>query len=209
MCSAPPGYSARRRPHDFLHRRRQLRRSNDHGRRRFPESGVDVLIIETTRGDSPLPEGFTRAAEERRLAEAIERVFREGGCILMPVFALGKTQEALGMIYKFRREKLLGEFPVYIGGLEREDDRDLRSARAHDAPAAAATATTRGGCAVRPQRPDHPRFAGARRQALRALQRNDDAENAFEYFRAPRHRKSAALDFLRRLRRSGIAGRSS
>lgn len=83
----------------------------------FPESGVDVLIIETTRGDSPLPEGFTRAAEERRLAEAIDRVFRADGCILMPVFALGKTQEALGMIYKFRREKLLGEFPVYIGGL--------------------------------------------------------------------------------------------
>jgi Cft2 family RNA processing exonuclease len=83
----------------------------------FPESGVDVLIIETTRGDSPLPEGFTRAAEERRLVEAIDRVFQSGGCILMPVFALGKTQEALGMIYKFRREKLLGEFPVYIGGL--------------------------------------------------------------------------------------------
>jgi Cft2 family RNA processing exonuclease len=83
----------------------------------FPESGVDVLIIETTRGDSPLPEGFTREAEERRLAEAIDQAFRRGGCILMPVFALGKTQEALAMIYKFRREKLLGEFPVYIGGL--------------------------------------------------------------------------------------------
>jgi len=83
----------------------------------FPESGVDVLIIETTRGDSPLPEGFTRAAEERRLAEAIGRAFSAGGCILMPVFALGKTQEALGMIHKFRREKLLGEFPIYIGGL--------------------------------------------------------------------------------------------
>jgi Cft2 family RNA processing exonuclease len=83
----------------------------------FPESGIDVLIIETTRGDSPLPEGFTRAAEERRLAEAIDRVFRAGGCILMPVFALGKTQEALAMIHNFRRQKLLGEFPVYIGGL--------------------------------------------------------------------------------------------
>jgi len=83
----------------------------------FPDSGVDVLIIETTRGDSPLPEGFTRAAEERRLAEAIERAFSRGGCILMPVFALGKTQEALAMIYKFRREKLLGDFPIYIGGL--------------------------------------------------------------------------------------------
>jgi Cft2 family RNA processing exonuclease len=83
----------------------------------FPESGVDVLIMETTRGDSPLPAGFTRAAEERRLAEAIDRVFRAGGCILMPVFALGKTQEALGMVYKFRREGLLGDFAVYIGGL--------------------------------------------------------------------------------------------
>jgi Cft2 family RNA processing exonuclease len=83
----------------------------------FPESGVDVLIIEATRGDSPLPEGFTRAAEERRLAESINRAFAQGGCVLMPVFALGKTQEALGMIYKFRREKLLGEFPIYIGGL--------------------------------------------------------------------------------------------
>jgi Cft2 family RNA processing exonuclease len=83
----------------------------------FPESGIDVLIMETTRGDSPLPEGFSRAAEERRLAEAIDRVFRAGGCILMPVFALGKTQEALGMIYKFRRQGLLGEFAIYIGGL--------------------------------------------------------------------------------------------
>jgi Cft2 family RNA processing exonuclease len=83
----------------------------------FPETGVDVLIMETTRGDHPLPEGFTREAEERRLAEAIERAFSAGGCVLMPVFALGKTQEALGMIYKFRKQKLLGEFPLYIGGL--------------------------------------------------------------------------------------------
>ena len=83
----------------------------------FPDGGVDVLIIETTRGDSPLPGGFERAAEERRLAQAIDQAFRAGGCVLIPVFALGKTQEVLGMLYKFRREKLLGEFPVYIGGL--------------------------------------------------------------------------------------------
>jgi len=83
----------------------------------FPESGIDVLIIETTRGDNPLPEGFTRAAEEQRLANAINAAFDRGGCVLIPVFALGKTQEVLAMIYNFRREKLLGEFPVYIGGL--------------------------------------------------------------------------------------------
>ncbi len=83
----------------------------------FPETQVDVLIIETTRGDHPLPENFTRAAEEKRMAEAIARAFDRGGCILMPVFALGKTQEALAMIHRFRREKLLGDFPIYIGGL--------------------------------------------------------------------------------------------
>src|SRR5204862_6462691 len=55
--------------------------------------------------------------EERRLAAAIDHAFKRDGCVLIPVFALGKTQEALGMIYKFRREKLLGQFPIYIGGL--------------------------------------------------------------------------------------------
>ena len=88
----------------------------------FPESGIDVLIIETTRGDTPLPENFSRAAEERRLADAIDRVFASGGCVLMPVFALGKTQEVLAMIYKFRREKLLGDFPHLHRRVELEDD---------------------------------------------------------------------------------------
>jgi Cft2 family RNA processing exonuclease len=83
----------------------------------FPESGVDVLIIETTHGNSPLPENFSRAAEQRRLADGIDRVFTRGGCVLMPVFALGKTQETLAMIHRLRREKLLGQFPIYIGGL--------------------------------------------------------------------------------------------
>jgi Cft2 family RNA processing exonuclease len=83
----------------------------------FPESGVDVLIIETTHGNTPLPKNFSRAAEERRLADAIDRVFTRGGCVLMPVFALGKTQETLAMILQLRREKLLGQFPTYIGGL--------------------------------------------------------------------------------------------
>ena len=40
---------------------------------RFPEEGIDVLIIETTRGDHETPEGFTRAGEEKRLAAAIAR----------------------------------------------------------------------------------------------------------------------------------------
>jgi Cft2 family RNA processing exonuclease len=83
----------------------------------FPEEKVDVLIMECTRGDHPKPAGWTRAGEERRLAEAIATAFNRRSCVLIPVFALGKTQEILAMLYKFRRERLLPEFPVYIGGL--------------------------------------------------------------------------------------------
>src|SRR5437773_2250259 len=83
----------------------------------FPEEKIDVLIMECTRGDHAKPANWTRAGEERRLAEAIEKVFTRGGCVLIPVFALGKTQEVLAMFYRFRREQLLPAFPIYIGGL--------------------------------------------------------------------------------------------
>jgi len=83
----------------------------------FPESGIDVLIIEATRGDSPLPENFSREAEERRFADALSRAFARGGCVLVPVFALGKTQEILTMFYKFKRNRWIDDVPIYIGGL--------------------------------------------------------------------------------------------
>src|SRR6059036_311167 len=86
----------------------------------FPEENVDILIMECTRGDHAKPPRWTRAGEERRLAEALERAFERGSGVLIPVFALGKTQEILAMLYKFRRESRMysgPEFPIYIGGL--------------------------------------------------------------------------------------------
>jgi Cft2 family RNA processing exonuclease len=86
----------------------------------FPEEKVDVLIMECTRGDHAKPTGWTRAGEEQRLADALGSAFDRGACVLVPVFALGKTQEILAMLYKFRRESRLysgPEFPIYIGGL--------------------------------------------------------------------------------------------
>lgn len=82
----------------------------------FPQDKIDILIVECTRGDTPSPPGWTRAGEEQRLTQAIEQAFSRGGCVLIPVFALGKTQEVLAILYKFRREKIL-DFPIYIGGL--------------------------------------------------------------------------------------------
>lgn len=83
----------------------------------FPEEGVDVLIMETTRGDSPLPVGFSRANEEERLVRGIRRAFEGGGSVTIPVFALGKTQELLAMLWNMRIRGLLAHVPIYIGGL--------------------------------------------------------------------------------------------
>jgi len=83
----------------------------------FPEEGIDILIMECTRGDVASPPDWSRASEEQRLARALQEAFERGGCVLIPVFALGKTQEVLAMLYKFRRENLLRDFPIYIGGL--------------------------------------------------------------------------------------------
>lgn len=83
----------------------------------FPNEGVDVLIMETTRGDSATAENYTRADEELRFAKAIQAAFDRGGAVTIPVFALGKTQELLAMLWKMRRKGLLPPVPIYIGGL--------------------------------------------------------------------------------------------
>jgi len=83
----------------------------------FPEEDIDILIIETTRGDRALAAGYTRKAEEQRFLTAIDEAFNKGGSILVPVFALGKTQEILTMLHLFKRHGELQHVPIYIGGL--------------------------------------------------------------------------------------------
>lgn len=81
------------------------------------EEPIDTLIVETTRGDHPAPPGRTRADEETRLAQGLKEVFARDGAVLIPVFALGKTQEMLATFMHFKQRGLLGEVPIYIGGL--------------------------------------------------------------------------------------------
>jgi Cft2 family RNA processing exonuclease len=84
----------------------------------FPEAPVDAMILETTRGAQERRADYTRRAEEDDLAESIARVLKRGGSVLIPVFAIGKTQEVLGMLHRFKEEGLVPKkTPVYIGGL--------------------------------------------------------------------------------------------
>lgn len=83
----------------------------------FPTSGIDVMIAETTRGDYARPEGYSRKGEKERLASVIRDTYEAGGAVLIPVFALGKTQEVMLMLHELHEEGLIPEMPLYIGGL--------------------------------------------------------------------------------------------
>ncbi|HET6569288.1 MAG TPA: MBL fold metallo-hydrolase [Rhodothermales bacterium] len=83
----------------------------------YPEGPVDVLILESTLGADEKAENTTRRTEEKRFEEAVLRVIGRGGTVLIPVFALGRAQEVLALIDRFKkRGKLAEDLPVYTAG---------------------------------------------------------------------------------------------
>ncbi len=78
---------------------------------------LDALIIETTRGDSPRRPDYTRESEIDRLITTIADTLARGGSVMLPVFALGKTQELLLILHEAIRGGRLPSVPVHIGGL--------------------------------------------------------------------------------------------
>jgi Cft2 family RNA processing exonuclease len=100
---------------------------------RFEDVEADVLIMETTRGNREIPPGVRRESEAERLAGAIQRVLARQGCILIPVFALGRNQEILAQLCLLMREGKIPNQPIYIGGLGRvfTEIYDLQAHRTH------------------------------------------------------------------------------
>ena len=86
---------------------------------RFQDVKADVLIMETTRGNRAVPKGVTRATEVERLTAAIHQALKRKGCVMIPSFALGRTQEILALLALLMREGKLKPQPIYIGGLGR------------------------------------------------------------------------------------------
>lgn len=84
----------------------------------FPRTHVDVLLMETTRGAAARAMHYTRETEIERFASVVRRAFERGGAALVPVFALGKTQEFLLLIHQCKEQGLLPwDTPVHLGGL--------------------------------------------------------------------------------------------
>jgi Cft2 family RNA processing exonuclease len=86
---------------------------------RFDGIQADVLVMETTRGNRAPAPGFTREKEMDRLTAAIQEVLARRGSVLLPSFALGRTQEILAGLALMMRAGKIPRQPIYIGGLGR------------------------------------------------------------------------------------------
>ena len=72
---------------------------------------ADILIIESTYGDR-LHSDITKVSE--RLAATINETIARQGKIIIPSFALERTQELIYTLHRLRQDKWIPEIPVYI-----------------------------------------------------------------------------------------------
>lgn len=84
-------------------------------RAHVPRHHVDCLITEATNAFSDRP--TDHANESKRLAQFITHVTNGNGSVLIPSFALGKTQEILRTLYTLMRKGSIPTVPIYTGGL--------------------------------------------------------------------------------------------
>lgn len=75
-----------------------------------PPSTANVLICESTYGDRDHPEGDPAEA----LAEVVNRVANRGGSIVIPAFAIGRTQTFMYYFRQLEDQQKIPHLPVYV-----------------------------------------------------------------------------------------------
>lgn len=75
-----------------------------------PRGAVDYLLIESTYGDRAHP---THAVDEQ-LARVVTESIGRGGVLLVPAFAVGRTQEMLFRLARIERAGLIPKLDVYV-----------------------------------------------------------------------------------------------
>jgi metallo-beta-lactamase family protein len=75
-----------------------------------PRPPADVVVMESTYG------GRQHDGDDpgEALAEVIRRVVARGGTVVIPAFAVGRTQALLLLLYQLRRANKLPDVPIYV-----------------------------------------------------------------------------------------------
>lgn len=74
-----------------------------------PIAAADVLVLESTYGERRHPEGG-----EEQLARVVSETARRGGALLIPAFAVDRTQEVVWMLERLERQGRVPALPVYL-----------------------------------------------------------------------------------------------
>jgi metallo-beta-lactamase family protein len=75
-----------------------------------PPSRADFLLCESTYGDRDHPTGSVADA----LADAINRVAKRGGAVVIPSFAVGRTQTLMWYLRQLDEAKRIPSLPVFV-----------------------------------------------------------------------------------------------
>lgn len=81
---------------------------------------IGTLIMETTYGSTESEKLGSWKSEVDRFTKAANSILNNGGSVLVPVFALGKTQEMLAIIHEQIRKGKLTNATIYTGGVGKE-----------------------------------------------------------------------------------------
>lgn len=76
-----------------------------------PAGHTDVLLVESTYADRM--HGSVGDAQEK-LAQAVSRVAKRGGKVLVPSFAVGRTQELVYELHGLVRDGAIPRIPIYV-----------------------------------------------------------------------------------------------
>ena len=78
----------------------------------------DVMVIESTYGNRR--HEVSRTEEAKRLVNDVANTIKEGGTVLLPAFAVGRSQEVILILKQAMERKEIPEFPVYVDGMVRD-----------------------------------------------------------------------------------------
>lgn len=99
--------------------KRRLVFSGDIGRHDIPiirdpqpiSEGADILIMESTYGDRLHPDG---SASEKELARIVNQTVSRGGSLLIPAFAVGRTQQLVYALHRLHSDGAIPDLPIFI-----------------------------------------------------------------------------------------------
>jgi metallo-beta-lactamase family protein len=72
--------------------------------------GADYVILESTYGDRP----HTSGDPQVQLAEIINKTIKRGGSVIIPAFAVGRSQSMLYYLHQLKTAHKIPEVPIYL-----------------------------------------------------------------------------------------------